>query len=274
MKKYEESVNFRMIPRLPIIIRVDGKAFSRLTKKLKLAKPYDETFMGWMADAAVHVASEMQGCVLAYTQSDEITFVVRTDQSNETTPWFDNRIQKITSVSSSITTAAFNRLLYPWYKENFDGAIPSLAFFDSRVTPYPNMVEVVNCLIWRQQDCTKNSIGSACYYEVARHEENGKTIGRGTTRKMMHKLNQDQRQELLFSKTGINWNNYPAEFKRGIVAFRESRTVVTKFGTAIRKKWVWKAAPIFTSEEGREWLNVVLNPLQEERDGKEEEKEA
>jgi tRNA(His) 5'-end guanylyltransferase len=249
------------------MVRIDGKKFSNLTKKLKLLKPYDEKFSSWMAKTTMKVASEMQGCVIGYTQSDEITFVIRSDQTDETTPWFDNRVQKIVSVASSVASAVFNSFIpFRCYGGEYvldaygNKEKIALAFFDCRVWPMPNMTEVVNNLIWRQNDCTKNSISSACYYEVSRHkDEDGNRIGKKTTRRLMHKLNQKEQQDLLFQKTGINWNSFQPEFKRGIVAFRESITVETENGRAERKKWTYQAAPVFTSENGRSWLNIILS---------------
>jgi len=276
MKRYEDSTNFKIIPRTPIMVRIDGKKFSNLTKGLKLKKPYDDRFAYWMSETAMKVASEMQGCVLGYAQSDEITFVIRTDQTDETTPWFDNRVQKIVSVASSVATARFNQFLHtiPFNTHDVDRPV-SMAFFDCRVWPMPSMTEVVNNLIWRQRDCTKNSISSACYYEVSKHvDDSGNRIGRGTARKLMHKLNQDERQELMFQKAGINWNNYQSEFKRGVVTFREPMIVETENGTAERKRWIYRAASIFTSEDGRAWLNMILNPNRNGNgNGKRQEKE-
>lgn len=258
MKKYEGSTNYNIISRVPIIARLDGKKFSSLTKKLNIEKPFSSLFSAMMTQSAIAVASEMQGCMLGYTQSDEITFVIRTDQSDETTPWFDNRIQKMVSVSASIATAAFNRILWESFKFNLVNEKIPKAHFDCRVFPVPSMTEVVNNLIWRQRDCIKNSISSAAYFEI------GRKCGRGTTRKMVHKLNQNERQELLFQETGMDWNSYPGEFKNGIVIFRASKTITTTNGTAIRKKWDSSPAPIFTSDDGRNWLNLVLNIQEDE----------
>ena len=261
MKRYEESTNFKIIPRTPIMLRIDGKAFSNLTKKLKLKKPYDIDFSTWMAETAVAIANEIQGCMLGYTQSDEMTFIIRTDQSDNTTPWFDNRVQKIVSVAASVASASFNEFV-PYLKsesgclvfENGRAKKAVKAIFDCRVWPMPSMTEVFNNFIWRQRDCVKNSISSACYYEV------GEALGKKTARKLMHRKTQSEQQEILFQETGINWSTYPEEFKNGIVIFRETVTITNDNGVAIRKRWTYKAAPIFTSEEGRAWLTRVLTP--------------
>jgi tRNA(His) 5'-end guanylyltransferase len=75
---------------------------------------------------------------------------------------------------------------------------------------------------------------------------------------MLEGLKQDQRQELLFKETGINWNDYAPEFKRGVVIFKREEEVSTEHGNVIRRKWTTEAAPIFTSEDGRAWLNEIL----------------
>jgi len=264
MKKYEDVTNFRLMPRSIVILRLDGTAFHTLTKRLHLEKPYDANFSSWMTQAALTLADRMQGCKLGYTQSDEMTFVLRSDQSEDSSAWFDNRIQKITSVSSGIVSSVFNRLLCANYVWGSDDIIP-VTTFDARVHTVPDLNEALNNLIWRQQDCVKNSISSAAYYEVA------KKHGKKTTRKMLDGLNQDQRQELLFKEAGINWADYDPNFKNGITIFKESVEVTTENGQAVRRKWVARAAPIFNSLVGRSWLDEVLN-YQRTENGEEAEK--
>ena len=108
MKEYERVFDLHMPSRLPVIVRVDGKGFSKFTKKIKANKPFDERFYSAMANTMLSTADNLEGCVFGYTQSDEMTFVIKNDQSNESTPWFGNRLQKISSVVSSFVTAYFN----------------------------------------------------------------------------------------------------------------------------------------------------------------------
>ena len=163
------------------------------------------------------------------------------DQSLESDPYFGNRVQKIASITASMATARFNKLL-------FTKSVDREACFDSRVFAVPNVVEAMNCLIWRQQDCTRNSIQSAAYYEI------GKVKGKKTTQKIMYKLNTSQLQELLFKEIGLNWNDYSPELKRGTIAIRKLFEIETPNGKAIRSKWVTEPAPIFQSEDGQKWL--------------------
>jgi len=218
MKGYEKTYDSSILNRVPVIIRVDGKGFSKWTKSIKATKPFDPMLGAAMSEAMRETASNIEGCLFAYTQSDEMTFVLRNDQSLESTPWFGNRVQKICSVVSSMVTANFHMSGPP-------------AYFDARVFAVPDINEAINCLIWRQNDAVKNSISCATYYEVA------KKVGKKTARKLMHKLNQKQQQELLFNQTGINWNNYPTKFKRGVGCRRVIKILKIDDNICQRSSW-------------------------------------
>lgn len=240
-KAYEKAYDIKIIKRLPVIVKADGKNFSKYTKKNNFKKPFDDVFSDAMSNAMKDTASNIEGCIFSYTQSDEITFILRNDQSLISSPWFDNRIQKICSIVSSIISVAFND-----YINN-----SSRAYFDTRVFAVPTIYEAENYIHWRQNDCVKNSISAACYYEVA------KIKGKKTARGLMHKLNQKQQQELLFQETGINWNDYPVKFKRGVGAFREAHEVEVDGNKCIRSPWVIdNNIPRFT--QNRQYLEDIL----------------
>ena len=107
MKKYEYVTRNYLYTRTPVIIRVDGKAFHTFTKGL--IRPFDEILSQSMQYTMEKMCENIQGCVLGYTQSDEISFVLVDYQTLETSPWFDYNIQKCTSVASSMATMYFNR---------------------------------------------------------------------------------------------------------------------------------------------------------------------
>jgi tRNA(His) 5'-end guanylyltransferase len=239
MKAYENATNYVIASNVPLIGRIDGKNFSKIVKKLKCDRPFDYGFMDLMEKSALFLAGQVQGCVLVYTQSDEISFVFRNDQSFESEPWFGNRIQKMVSVAVSSVTAIFNRHL-----KSGD----PLAVFDCRIWYMPSIAEVINYCVWRQRDCVKNSISNAAYYEVSSHidQDTGRPIGRKTIRKMMYHLNQNQRQELLFKETGINWNDYPTKAKRGILIHKKE--VKRCESSIVRKKWISEGAFSFVEE--------------------------
>lgn len=252
MKEYEAAYDATMMRRVPVVVRLDGKGFSRLTKRLKLEKPFDGRFLDMMADTMLSVASQVEGCVIGYTQSDEISLVLVNNQSLDAQPYFGNRVQKVASITASMATARFNRRLVRLLG---DTEVDAEAYFDSRVFTVPDPVEAMNALIWRQQDCVRNSILSAAYYEI------GKVKGRKTAQKMMHGLNTSKLQELMFQELGLNWSTrYSPELKRGTVTYRKSMEVETPNGKALRSKWTLEAAPTFQSEDGKEWLLALISP--------------
>ena len=106
-ENYENRAKIKLLRRTPVIIRLDGKAFHTFTKGFN--KPFDEILTLTMQKTMLALCKLIQGCVLGYTQSDEITLVLTDYAKLETSAWFDYDIQKVCSVSASIATLAFNR---------------------------------------------------------------------------------------------------------------------------------------------------------------------
>lgn len=246
MKSYEECYDFKIHTRVPVIVRVDGKGFSKYTKTIKANKPFDESLSQAMTLATNETAAIMEGCVFAYTQSDEASFVLLNDQSEESQPWFGNRLQKIISVAASAFTVNFASKM---------AGLPR-AYFDARVFAVPNKVEAMNYLVWRQQDATRNSIQSSSYYEV------GKKVGKKTARQMLEGLDTKKQQELLFSQTGINWDTYATKFKRGIAVYKETFELDVDGNKVQRSRWkIDEEIPIFSSD--KDFLKRVLEKKSE-----------
>jgi len=203
IKIYENiEINRRLLPLLPIVCRLDGKAFHNFTKDLK--RPYDPVLSEVMILTTAYLVQETNANI-GYTQSDEISLTWHNDRFDKQL-FFDGKIQKMVSVLSSLTTGYFNKILTKYIKKE------ELGFFDCRVFNVPNVEEGANVLLWRERDATKNSISMAAgtYYD---HMD------------LMNK-NSSQKQEMLFHK-GINWHNYPTFFKRG--TFIQRKIVKFKF---------------------------------------------
>lgn len=230
MKDYEAiSKNFLM-RRTPAIVRLDGKSFHSFTRGFD--KPFDEDFMTAMQETMKYLCENIQGCVLGYTQSDEITLVLCDYQTLETDAWFDYNVQKMTSVSASMATfaftSAFNKILREMRASNytfFEDKIKMIGeklekgvFFDSRAFSL-SKEEVCNCLIWRQQDATRNSIQAAGHAYFSQKE--------------LHGLNCNRIQEKLFSEAGINWNDYSVPEKRGTCCIKEDGKWVLDYNIPI-----------------------------------------
>src|SRR5678816_495992 len=141
MKKFYEGVFSTSLPmRMPVIIRVDGKAFHKYTKNL--TKPFDPLFELLMDKVGIKLCEEISGAQIAYIQSDEISILVHTYKRLNSEAWFANKIQKMASVSAGIASAQLTKLSTYIFDEI------RTAVFDSRVFVLPE-AEVNNYFIWR-----------------------------------------------------------------------------------------------------------------------------
>lgn len=194
MKSYERlGATEQLMPRLPIVIRLDGRAFHTFTRGLK--RPFDQNFHSLMDEVAKKLVHETNA-VIGYTQSDEITLLLHNDDPRSR-PYFDGRRDKINSVLASLTSVWFN-LLLPGF---LPGKEQSLPVFDCRCFTVPTRFEATNVLVWREQDATRNAISMAAQAYFSHNQLQGKSSS--------------VMQEMLFSQQGINFNDYPAGFKRG-----------------------------------------------------------
>lgn len=224
MKRYEYASRDYLTRRIPAIIRVDGKAFHTFTRGMK--KPFDEVLATTMHETMRYLCKNIQGCVFGYTQSDEITLVLTDYATISTDAWFGYNVQKMCSIAASMAALAFNTafsdigsLAIQYYdtiaspesvvKENYMEYADKFnqAMFDARAFSLP-IDEVCNCLIWRQQDATRNSIEAVGQANFSHRELHGKSC--------------NEIQEMLWSQRGINWNNYPIYLKRGACCYRKN----------------------------------------------------
>lgn len=207
MKGYERVARQTLLRRTPVIIRVDGKAFHTFTRRINATNDPSsaigpsEKMHNVMTSVMYDMCLEqMQNVVFGYTQSDEISFLLRDWDKHETEQWFDASLQKLASVSASIATGYFAA---EWEKEFKDWP---LAFFDARAFNIPKE-EVVNYFIWRQQDATRNSVQF-----IAR---------RFFSHKQLTGKNNSEIQELLWREHGVNWDRYATWKKRGSSIYRK-----------------------------------------------------
>jgi tRNA(His) 5'-end guanylyltransferase len=272
---YENRTKQFLTRRVPTIIRLDGKAFHTYTKGLN--KPFDDGLIADMQETTKFLCDNVQGCKLGYTQSDEITLVLTDYDNLQTDAWFDYNVQKMTSVSASIATAKFNQLRLQRHfnksqkevdvinKSNFFdydsvrvdnvGAQQKLAFFDSRVFQIGEKEEVVNSLIWRQQDAERNSIQMLAQSLYSQ--------------KQLHGKNTSVLQDMCWQK-GQNWNDLDSSKKRGSLILKQiyvddkkiTKENASELGsksnlqTKIRTKWEVIDTPIFTKDRGA-ILNLI-----------------
>ena len=197
MKQYEYVSQSSLTQRMPMIIRVDGRAFHTATRHCQ--KPWDAAVKQAMIDVAMSLCDEISGAKFAFWFSDEVSVFTTDYDTLNTQAWFDKNVQKIASVSASIATAAFNASIAATYQS-------FRATFDGRVFVLPKS-EVCNYALWRQQDATRNSIQMLAQSHFSP--------------KQLHGLNNAEVQEKLFTEANINWNDCTVWQKRGVCIIRD-----------------------------------------------------
>lgn len=210
MKKYEYVTRYYLMCRTPVIVRIDGKAFHTFTKGMK--KPFDSVFMKSMQNTMKYLCENVQGCVLGYCQSDEISLLLIDYENLESCAWFDNNLSKIISITSSMASLYFHKVFYKnvfkycvenninkEYNDLLIDKSNTLQFFDARAFNLQKE-EVNNYFVWRQQDAIKNAIqmiGRTYFTHRELDNKNGKDI-----------------IDMLDS-IGINYHSYSTCEKRG-----------------------------------------------------------
>lgn len=178
---YEKPCRFHLTRRVPVIVRVDGRAFHSWTRGLN--RPFDRDLIDAMVQAATDVSQEMQGFKLAYVQSDEVSFLMTDYDELTTEPWFGYVQSKVETIAASTMTARFNVYASKWYTGK------RAATFDARAFNIPEN-EIANYFLWRARDWERNSLAMYCGAHFSHRQLHGKT--------------RQERHDLLHSK-GLNW---------------------------------------------------------------------
>ena len=263
---YEQIPKTKLMRRCPVAIRVDGKAFHTFTRGFH--KPFDEVLIKSMQETMKYLCENIQGCVLGYTQSDEITLILVDYKKLTSSAWFDYEIQKICSIAASMATMAFNKFfrdnvgdyLYENYDDQYladyiktlQNAVDKGAMFDARCFNIPKE-EVTNLVYWRQLDASRNSIqmvGQACF-----------------SHKELQNKSCNDIQDMLMTQKGINWNDLPTYQKRGSCCVR-NKIVIESDGVMVtaqlrdtsksENEWIIDTdIPIFKGE-GREYIDRLV----------------
>lgn len=233
---YEEAAQFKLLNRIPLIITINGRAFSKVTSLLE--KPFSTQFVQCMYACLLKLVQEIDGAIFGYCFNDEIVIMVRNDQNLETHPWYDNNVQKIVSVVSSLMTLQFNN-----YANSIDMNLMGDAIFLTEIFAVPNITEAINVMVSKQQLAFQISVQSACFYELI------KKYNRNDITEMLSNMSYDEKINLLQQECGVDFNDYSLAFRRGAACYR-SPTVVNYNGEEnIKNKWVLDIEiPIFTKE--------------------------
>ncbi|KAM7224382.1 tRNA guanylyltransferase [Rhypophila decipiens] len=203
-----------LMPNTWIVVRIDGRGFTKFANKYEFEKPNDKRALDLMNAAARAVVTEIQDITIAYGVSDEYSFVF-----HKLTTLFERRESKLVSTIVSTFTAYY---IHHWSTYFTDTPLsPPLPTFDGRAVCYPSIQNLRDYMSWRQVDCHINNLYNTTFWALI--QQGGKD---GTEAEQILKgtLSADK-NEILFKQFGINYNNEPEMFKKGSVIFRDYELV-------------------------------------------------
>jgi tRNA(His) guanylyltransferase len=240
MENREIFSNLRTIP--PIFVRLDGRAFHRLTRTLGCEKPYDARFCRAMCGVCRRIM-ESSGMTpsFAYTFSDEVSLFF------PHLP-FDGRVEKIDSVCASYAASSLVIEL---------GCTQPVAF-DARVIPASDDY-AVEYLVSRQKEAWRNHLNAYAQDALIREGSTPRAAAAA-----LKDLPSRELHEMMFAR-GVNLSKTPAWQRRGILVFKES---VIKEGynprshetVAVERRVVRveKDPPLFSTPEGAALIRSLL----------------
>ena len=225
--KWEYVKNFELddtlLPGVFMVVRVDGRGFTKFCIEHNLEKPLDDRMIRLMANCGKVVMEKFDEMVIGFGESDEFSFVFKKDSNT-----FNRRRDKIVSTVASLFTAAF---VMGW-PQFFPGIemkiIPS---FDTRVVLYPSEEVVRDYLSWRQADTHIN-----CLYNYTLRTLERSGIDSTTATEMLRGTFSADKNEILF-KHGINYNFLPASHRKGTLIVRDKRLVIRHDDLIEDKNW-------------------------------------
>ncbi len=221
LESYIEQSNHKLLSKLPVIIHMNGRNFEKLTSLLD--KPYSEDLASCFEFVLNKLCNELEGCVFGYAFNDELLFILRNDQSRDTQPWYDNKIQKINSVSTSLAIYHFLNSI-----NSIDLTILGDPVFITNVFTVPNISEAYNYLIYSQNKNFIKSLNISLESELLKQNFNRQEI-----KDMLKGLSIEERKKLLLDKCDIEYLSYPSQFRRGIYCSKFSGKFETEYNSKV-----------------------------------------
>ncbi|GAA5985575.1 hypothetical protein JCM5350_007140 [Sporobolomyces pararoseus] len=217
--RYEYVKKFELpdplLPSTFFIIRLDGKGFHGFSKAHDFDKPNDVNALSLMNESAKRVMGgrELNGeCVMGFGESDEYSFVFKSSCQLH-----GRRKSKLVTLVTSIFSSAYV-YLWPQYFPNSPLEFSELPVFDGRIVEYVTENEIRDYMRWRQVDTHINNLYNTCFWTLVL--KGGRTAQEAN--KELSGTISSQKQELLHTEFGINYNNELAMFRKGSLIMWET----------------------------------------------------
>ena len=243
---YRNLTDYKLMPNCYVVVMIDGKNFSKLVKN-KFEKPFDDWFISTMDKTAVHLCKNIQNCVSAFVQSDEISLIIK-DNTLTCMP-FDGRLCKLQSIIPSMATAFFNKELI---KRNLTAGMNVDAItnmpdycFDCKVWTVPSVNDAMAWILYRQIDCIRNSKQQFAQTFVS-HKE---LVGKDT----------DEQIILCAEKTGFSWYAISDNKKYGRLFCRHEVIKQTPDGVNyVRKEWLPQSEQLTDDNTRERFIDYLI----------------
>lgn len=234
MRRLECYHALEVLPGAHIVIRVDGRSFTKLTRNME--HPFDEGFHQCMVETATALLVELGG-LYAFTESDEISVLLPGD-----TDLFGREVEKLVSISAGVASSTFSL------------GLGKAAHFDSRVWVGVSNVDVVDYFSWRQSDASRCCLNSWCYWTLRKA---GRTVKQATD--ALEGKSFSDKNEILYHY-GVNFNNVPTWQKRGVGVYWEDFEKAG-FNPKLKVSSVATRRRVHVDRElprGKEYVDLVL----------------
>lgn len=232
LKEYEQFSQLKVIPDMPIILRLDGRSFSNYTKQLNLQKPFDERLRNIFIEVSKDFINEFNPDYV-YTFSDEINILF-------THPPFNGRVEKINSVFASFVSSSFMKHLF-LNKDIFDVDLSKLkpVSFDCRIVLTSSHTR--DYFKWRQDEAWRNCLNSYAQSILNKNHTPKQTS------EILYKLKKSDIHELLY-ENGINIAHVPTWHKRGVCLYKKAE-IIEGYNPVNKQKNISTRNKIYTDLE-------------------------
>ncbi|KAI6356948.1 Glucose-responsive transcription factor [Pyricularia grisea] len=235
VKAFEQPDN--LLPNTWIVVRIDGRGFTKFAQKYNFKKPNDKRALDLMNASAKSVVTELPEITIAYGVSDEYSFVF-----HKHCGLFDRRSGKLVSTIVSTFSAYY---IYHWNTYFPDSPLsPPLPSFDGRAVCFPSVQNLRDYMSWRQVDCHINNLYNTTYWALI---QQGNLDPHTAERSLAGTFAADK-NEILFSRFGINYNNELDIYKKGSVVFRDYILEEPQDGQGVAQKVEALVEPVAKSK--------------------------
>ena len=207
------------------VIRLDGRSFTKFAKRHNFRKPNDERALRLANAAAIRVLTSFHNHLpFAFGESDEFSFILKRNST-----LFSRRESKILSTVVSLFTSAY--VMY-WPEYMKDTPLREPPSFDGRIVLYPTTKHLRDYLSWRQADTHVNNLFNTTYWALVNQ---GGLTTQEAEKRLKGTFARDK-NEILFSQFGINYNNEPEMFRKGSFIMKSPKVAQEGIETPKRRK--------------------------------------